>query len=511
MWDAYTPYEETVTFTKGATKPQGFDNYAEGDDLLNNHYTRYVKEQVNVQPELAWQVDANTYDQKVALSISTGEIPDVMRVDRQLFRQMVENDLIQEMGTAYEKCISPYLKAQYDGYGDRIFEEVTVDGKLMGIPGTQIYGQNYQLLWVRQDWLDQVGMEAPTTVEEIYDVAKAFIDNNLGGENTIGLTGSQEIYKNSAFLFQNIFYSYGAYPGQWVERDGKMVYGSTLPEVKDALEEMARWYADGIIDPEFAVRKDVDRQALVSSGQTGMVFSSWWPDGSLGECVINDQNADWVPVVAPLNENGELTIPEYDPVAHIVVVRKGYEHPEAIMKTINAEYDAIRGNGEAGAAAYELVTQEAPSINWEVCPINILIGPVDDIEVVAEDLAQALEKGDKNAMTQRHQMLNYDVIVAERENPKTDSARYTQTLARTTGSMADSSDQIVTAEKIPFFGQTDTMSTKWANLEKLEIEMMIKIITGEEPIDYFDEFVEIWNSMGGDAVTEEVQAEVDAK
>ena len=66
-------------------------------------------------------------------------------------------------------------------------------------------------------------------------------------------------------------------------------------------------------------------------------------------------------------------------------------------------------------------------------------------------------------------------------------------------------------EKIPFFGKTETMSTKWANLEKLEIETFVKIITGEKSVDYFDEFVTTWNQMGGEDITKEVQAEVDAK
>ena len=41
-------------------------------------------------------------------------------------------------------------------------------------------------------------------------------------------------------------------------------------------------------------------------------------------------------------------------------------------------------------------------------------------------------------------------------------------------------------------------------LEKMEQEMLLKIITGEKPVDYFDEFVETWNKTGGEQITEEV-------
>ena len=52
---------------------------------------------------------------------------------------------------------------------------------------------------------------------------------------------------NSWWGFDSIFSSFGAYPGSWLEKDGKAVYGSTLPEVKDALSLMARWYREGIL------------------------------------------------------------------------------------------------------------------------------------------------------------------------------------------------------------------------------------------------------------------------
>ena len=57
----------------------------------------------------------------------------------------------------------------------------------------------------------------------------------------------------------------------------------------------------------------------------------------------------------------------------------------------------------------------------------------------------------------------------------------------------------------PIYGiTTDTMASKLADLNKLEEETYVKIITGEEPVDYFDTFVEEYNSRGGAAICEEL-------
>ena len=50
---------------------------------------------------------------------------------------------------------------------------------------------------------------------------------------------------------------------------------------------------------------------------------------------------------------------------------------------------------------------------------------------------------------------------------------------------------------------TDSMTARWTSLEKLENEALLAIITGEKDLDYFDEFVSQWKSLGGDQIMQE--------
>jgi putative aldouronate transport system substrate-binding protein len=58
-----------------------------------------------------------------------------------------------------------------------------------------------------------------------------------------------------------------------------------------------------------------------------------------------------------------------------------------------------------------------------------------------------------------------------------------------------------------FSGTTPSMKQTWANLTKMEQESFIKIITGAEPLDYFETFVSNWKKQGGDQVIQEIEAE----
>lgn len=56
-----------------------------------------------------------------------------------------------------------------------------------------------------------------------------------------------------------------------------------------------------------------------------------------------------------------------------------------------------------------------------------------------------------------------------------------------------------------YYYTTKSSSKLRPTLDKLEEQMYLQIITGEKPLDYFDEFVEQWKKLGGDTLTQEVQ------
>lgn len=509
IWDEFTPYEETVTFSK-VTSTLPYDQPGkETDTYLDNPFTRHVKERVNVEATSKWAVDPNNAEQKMSLAIATGDLPDMMMIsDDNTFNQLVENDLIWDLTEVYDKCLSPWLKEQYDEYGDALFNQVTVDGKLMALPGTNI-ALDHPLLWIRQDWLDKLDLSMPQTIEDIEKTAKAFVESDIGGNGTIGLTialpNTGTIYGGygSECTIDPIFAAFGAFPGSWIERDGEAVWGSILPENKDALAKLAQWYQDGILDKEFAVRKDEDRQGLIASSRLGMGTAKQWALQGTDKSIQNDPEAEWSIASAPVNAEGKNVCAAGNPLSGRLCISKSYEHPEAIIKAMNAGYEMLRCHGEEGTKAYNQMLEEAPGLSWGNMPVNINMGPKYYIADIHNDIAQALEKNDREAMEIKEFRDIYDLVKFNIDHPKEDPVAWQKYMQRMPGAEA-AMDENHEDYPVAYYGTTPTMSTKWAALTKMETETYLQIIMGEKPVDEFDNFVKQWLAMGGQEITDEV-------
>lgn len=140
--------------------------------------------------------------------------------------------MIEDLTDVYNNSACDTVKESYESYGDNNpLNTVTFDGKIMAIPKTQLSdGQDF--LWVRKDWLDKLGLEEPSTMDEVADMLRAFVNDDPDGDgeaDTIGLAMRSDVYggyPNNTFGIDNIFTAFGAYPSIWITaEDGTAVYG----------------------------------------------------------------------------------------------------------------------------------------------------------------------------------------------------------------------------------------------------------------------------------------------
>lgn len=517
----YGKYPETIKYTIGRVAgnydPLKGTEY-EGDDDTNNAWTRYAKDKINVENENLFEAnDGDDYDQKVAMAIVSGEIPDIMTVsDYDTLKQLYENGMIADLTESYENCASDRIKEIYDSYEGRCLDNAKFDGKLMALPTTEI-SHGPGVLWLRKDWMDKLNLQEPKTIDDIENILQAFLDQDPGGNGsgkTVGLVIDTQIAGTSggAFMVNNIFSLYGAYPKQWMDDgSGNAVYGSIQPEMKDALSKLSDWYSKGLIDKQIAVRTADDRKALLTSGQSGAFLDNWWGSWTVAETGQLDPEAQWVPYICPVDESGAVTMFTGNPNSGYVVVSKNFAYPELLIKLANLQYDYYRYLDTDEASTKEIRDYSSMSVSGEILAMNI--DYYDAMVRGGEQMTEALNANDPSKLNIRDKV-SYDGyrkyldgLESGGEVSVFDWAGYTSAVECT--ALVGSAN--IKEVNPVFFGNTASMSLKWPTLEKMELEMYLKIITGEETVDYFDTFVDNWKKTGGDQITEEVNQALTAK
>ena len=151
-----------------------------------------------------------------------------------------------------ESCM-PNLKKIMDENPDIRRDIVTDDGRIYVIPYLRLDEALcvFQGPVIRQDWLDKLGLKAPTTPDELYTVLKAFKTQDPNGNGQ-----ADEIPMGGTGGFDNVagvgplLWAFGANYDFQV-KDGKVVYGPTTKEFKEGLEYIAKLYSEGLIDMDY--------------------------------------------------------------------------------------------------------------------------------------------------------------------------------------------------------------------------------------------------------------------
>ncbi len=503
--DPYGPVSEAVTLHIGRSEDTGA-SYLEGQNSQSNYLVNHISEKLGVEYVYDFSVASDTYGTKVSMAITSGEIPDVMTVNESQMRQLVAAGAVEDMTDAYNTYASDNLKAAYDTTKGISFGNATFDGKLMAMPNVSPGADGIPMLFVRGDWMEELGLEAPKTIEDIVNIVNTFKEKK-GTSN--GLVVSSKIVSdggNNAYGIDALFGMYGSYPKHFVnDADGNIVYGSNTAETRKALEEIRKLVESGVIDSSFVVRDSTTCEELVTSGQAGVFFGAWWNmNWPLNNMLAENPDVYWNCYLAPLDENGTYNTSMISPSSSYLVVKAGSSEAvkEAVIKTMNYQFDIDQDQGVS------LKANPSDPYSWTTMPFSLLLSRYDDkeakalavLDVVNGKAEESSLSGEALQWYESYQAASEDVAAANEANNVAGWA-YVKS-AGLLGQEAGNMNQVFDAS----YSQTESMDSKWATLEKLEDETFLKILNGEAPIEAFDEYVEQWNSLGGSDVLAELEA-----
>jgi len=239
------------------------------------------------------------------LMIASNEIPDLVGGRRDDINKygmegafMPLNDLIEQYAPDIKKFLdeNPDVKAAI----------TAEDGNIYQIPF--VYQTLISEAWfIREDWLKKLNLEAPTTVDEMYNVLKAFVNedpNGNGQKDEVGyftrLSGSES---NKLLGPLSLF---GVSDYWHINKEGKVQIGLYTQEYKEAIKNVSKWYAEGLIDKEIFTRGANARDMLFPENNGG-VTHDWIPSTTS----YNEKMKDIVPgfkimgILPPKDINGD--------------------------------------------------------------------------------------------------------------------------------------------------------------------------------------------------------------
>lgn len=275
----------------------------------------------------------------------------------------------------------------------------TFVGQQFGLPEPPPIPKREGLL-IRKDWLDNLGLETPTTVEALYEVAVAFTEQDPDGngqDDTYGIGG----FINGQGLgnrFDWIFGGWGV-PGVWnftdAESFGMNVYEEQYPE---ALAYMKSLVDAGVIDPDWPTLSRDEFRARWKQGQFGIMWEDFAALTNKSNYTPFDENypeAEWIPLPALTGPNGDAAYGVYTGRGQIFAVSQ-------------AAADA--GKQEAIARLLEwMATDGYWLLGFGEEGINYVIDANGDISIEGLDPVEAYTAPERQPFTQmRNQLVFYN-------------------------------------------------------------------------------------------------------
>ena len=243
-------------------------------------------------------------DQAWNTMVASKPLPDIIDGPKSKLMSLAENgglipldDLIEKYAPNvkkfFEEC--PEAKSVASGEDGHIYY---IPGSLSGIDRDALPSKGW---FIRKDWLEKLGLEEPKTLDEMYEVLKAFKTKDPNGN------GKQDEvpYFNRQEGIPDLYQLFGAENRWYVNDAGKLVNGKTEEAFRDAVREMAKWYKEGLIDTEIYSRGQQSREQLLSADVGGCTHD-WF--SSTGK--YNDMYNKTIPgfrfeaMMPPADKNG---------------------------------------------------------------------------------------------------------------------------------------------------------------------------------------------------------------
>lgn len=417
------------------------------------------------------------------LILADGDLPDIMEYTWQSYpggpQKAIEDGNILALNDIIDQYC-PNLKAYLEAHPDVDRQCKTDEGNYYMFPfvrGDDSLRVSTGLM-IRQDWLNDLGLEMPTTIDEWHDVLTAFKTEKDATAPFAFEYTTPSLRNNWPFMS-----AYNTTAEFYVGDDGKIHYGPAEENYKEFLATMNQWYKEGLLDPDMPTAQLDQVSAKMTSGAAGA--SLGWIGSRMGVWTTaakeTDPNYDLEAAPVPTLNKGETA--KMGPMDNVVVNNGGAaittrcKDIEAAARLLDWAYS------DEGHMYYNFGTEgESYTMeNGEPVYTDLILNNPDGLPI-----AQAMS----------------GYIRGNYNGPFVQDVRYAQQYytmdcqkkAQATWTVPEASEHVL-PPITPSSGESEEFSAIMNEINTYRDEMTLKFILGTESLDNFDKFVDTMNQM----------------
>ena len=287
--DYYYLAEETTTVSIMFQYASFFASfYPEG--WITSPFWDVIEEKLNITVELT-EIPNTTYSEKFNLAVVSGDTPDLLTSVNTVYSTGGAGALRDEV--IYD--LSDYLEEYAPNYWAYLTQDETTylsgltdDGEIYAMYNLMTEPSDVEDsgLWVRQDWLDELGYEVPTTTDELYDFLVACRETYGCDAAFYQMINTNNEYGIKADGIWNAFGSVEYY----VKEDGTVGFGPSEDYYFDYLEYLQKLASAGVF-----------MTSEMTDDSSNELFAA-------GDIAINGDSADNIPSYLALldDENASM-------------------------------------------------------------------------------------------------------------------------------------------------------------------------------------------------------------
>lgn len=427
-----------------------------------------LEEKTNSNLTVSW-VPSSTYTDKLSATVASGELPKTF-----VALEAKASFIVNAARTGMFWEVGPYLKnyPNLSKMSDLVLNNISIDGKIYGVYRERDLARFGMM--IRQDWLTNLGMQAPKSIDELYTALKAFTtgdpDKN-GKQDTIGLAVGMQ--GNNIAGFKDILVYMGG-PNEWELKDGKLVPAHMTEAYLDTMKFYKKLYDEKIINQDFAIVQD--GRSVMNKGQAGL-----WIDNMLDGKNI-EENIKKVDPEAKINLINRISGPMGERTRAgagylgMYMIPKTSVKTEAELEQILAYFDKISEKDNQNLMKYGIEGKQYKIENGNYTP--------------NPDPKTRAEITDGNQfMILQDQVVNYGTELEQ----------------LSTKLFKDNATFALANPAAPFISNTEIEKGK--ELSKVIADATVKFIMGSVNEAEWNQAVDQWLQSGGSKVIEEMNAE----